>query len=259
MGWITAAYANVGVGYDPAEIPPILSFPLLTKDLSSRPLDKLYLTDFKLSHSPNSYPDDRSVLSDLTHLSMSNKTLVSQVQKEPPVIPKPPVHTDFVDESSPNPRSLQAKHGLNVINKHYEKETSYKQRKSEYTSNDEGNDSTYPDIEEFTRQMDNFAAQGPKYTTPYTNSRSKGVVPRVILRDSTAAPSMSWLTSTSVANIRRGVQGYGTPVQPSLLYSNIHTNPSQSASRPFDTRVTSEGNETLTTTRLRTPYSTSRL
>ena len=40
---------------------------------------------------------------------------------------------------------------------------------------------------------------------------------------------MSWLTSASVANIRRGVQGYGTPTSPSLLYSNFHNpNPSQS-------------------------------
>ncbi len=76
--------------------------------------------------------------------------------------------------------------------------------------------------------MDNFVAQGPKYTTPYTNSRSKGVVPRMLTRESTAAPSMSWLTSALVANIRRGVQGYGTPISPSLLYSNSHnTHPSQ--------------------------------
>ena len=64
------------------------------------------MLDFKLSHSSYSNPDDRSVISDLTHLTMSNETLVSQVQKEPPVIPKPPVHTDYVDESSLNSRSL---------------------------------------------------------------------------------------------------------------------------------------------------------
>jgi len=148
-----------------------------------------------------------------------------------------------VDESSPYSRSLQAKHRPNVINKHYDNVPSYKQRKREYASEEEGNVSTYPNIEEFTRQMDNFAAQGLKYTTPYTNSRSKGVVPRVILRDSTAAPSMSWLTSTSVANIRRGVQGYGTPVQPSLLNPNTQINPSQSTSRPSDTRVYWDSND----------------
>ena len=46
---------------------------------------------------------------------------------------------------------------------------------------------------------------------------------------------MSWLTSASVANIRRGVQGYGTPTSPPLLYSNFHnTQPSQSGQRPSE-------------------------
>ncbi len=165
----------MGVGYDPSEIPPILSYPTMTKDLNDRSLDNIYLIDFNLSYSSHFNPDDRSEFSDLTHLSMSNEPLVSQVQKEPPVITKPPVHTDYVDES--NPRSLQAKHRPNVINKHYDNVPSYKQRKREYVSDEEGNISTYPNIEEFTRQMDNFVAQWPKYNTPYTNSRSKGVVP----------------------------------------------------------------------------------
>ena len=104
VGWITAAYARVGVGYDPSEIAPILSYPTMTKDLNNRSLDKICLTDFNLSHSSNLNPDDRSEFSDLTHLSVSNETLVLQVQKEPPVIPKPPVHTDYVDKQSSNSR-----------------------------------------------------------------------------------------------------------------------------------------------------------
>ncbi len=82
-----------------------------------------------------------------------------------------------------------------LINKLDENVNSYRQRKREYESDKNRNVSTYPDIEEFTRQMDNFAAQWPKYTTPYTNSRSKGVVSRMLTRESTAEPLMSWLTS----------------------------------------------------------------
>ena len=92
MGWIAAAYERVGVGYDPSEIPPILSYPIMTKDLSNRPLANIYLTDFKLSHSSNLNSDDRSEVSDLTHLSLSNEALV-------PVIPKRPFSRNLADES----------------------------------------------------------------------------------------------------------------------------------------------------------------
>ena len=37
VGWITAAYARVGVGYDPSVVPRILLYPIMTKDLSDRP------------------------------------------------------------------------------------------------------------------------------------------------------------------------------------------------------------------------------
>ncbi len=63
---------------------------------------------------------------------MSNETLVSQVQKEPPVIPKPPVDTDYVDESWPNPRSLQSKHRSTIIN------INHRQRKREEDTDEEG-------------------------------------------------------------------------------------------------------------------------
>ncbi len=110
---------------------------------------------------------------------MSNETLVTQVQDEPPVIHKPPVRTDYVDKRSSNSRPGHANHKSSVINKHYDNIINHKQRKREEESDEDGNPyiSKYPGIEEFTRQMDNFAAQWPKYTTPYTNSRSKGVVP----------------------------------------------------------------------------------
>jgi hypothetical protein len=169
------------------------------------------------------------VVSDLTHLTMSNETLVSQVQIEPPVIPKPPVPLDYADRSSSNPRPWQATNQLaKGIHKHDEVKT-HRQQNRELESDEEECVSKYPDIDGFTRQMDNSITHRPKYATPYTNSRSKGVVPRTVTRESMAAPSMSWLTSASVANIRRGVQGYGTPTSPSLLYSNFHkANPSQS-------------------------------
>jgi len=232
-GWIIAAYARVGVGYDPSEIPPVLSYPTLTKDLNNRPLDKIYLIDFTKPYLSTLNPDDRSEVSDLTHLSRSNESLVSQVQKEPPVIPKPPVRTDYVDKRSSNSRSRQANNKPSLINKHYDNVINHKQRqRHEESDEDEDPYISNPDIEGATRLRDTFAAHWPKYNTPYTNSRSKGVVPRTLTRASTAAPSMSWLTSASVANIRRGVQGFGTPTSPSLLYSNLHnTHPSQVVKR----------------------------
>ena len=129
----------------------------MKKDLSDRPLDAIYLTDFNLSHSSYLITDDRSEFSDLTHLTMSNETLVSQVQDEPPVIPKPPVRTDYVDKRSSTSRPGQANHKSSVINKHYNNVINNKQRKRDEESDEEGNPYiSNPDIEEFTRQMDSF-------------------------------------------------------------------------------------------------------
>ncbi len=116
----------------------------MKKDLSDRPLEAIYVTDFNLSHSPYLITDDRSVVSDLTHLTMSNETLVSQVQDEPPVISKPPVRTDYVDKRSSNSRPGQANHKSSVINKHYDNVIN--QQKREEESEEEGNISRYRGI-----------------------------------------------------------------------------------------------------------------
>jgi hypothetical protein len=98
---------------------------------------------------------------------MSNESLVSQVQKEPPVSPKPPVRTDYVDKRSSNSRSGQANNKSSLINKHFDNVVYHKQRKRDEDSDEEGNPYiSNPDIEEPTRLRDTFAAQWPKYTTP---------------------------------------------------------------------------------------------